>query len=316
MANVVDGVIAAVDATSAGMVSAIYGELGTSFFPAVRNAIVISMMIFGISMMMGWIEYPVKQFAKIAVKISLVLGLAFNWTYFNLFFYDVFTNGPDAVGALVLDAVGGAGAGTISTQIGQLLTDGIIAAGAAFASDGFFMPYVLGALIFIAIILICGYALALIVLAKIAMTIVLALGPIFIVFLLFDLTKQMFASWLQQLFNFAFITILTYTVMAFFTELISNALEAIPLDGDPEIGHITPLCIIGFVGCFVLGQIPGIASGLAGGVQVGTMGAMAAVGRASRGGLSDAARGAGKAGRAGGKALYDRYKNRNEIRRK
>jgi type IV secretion system protein VirB6 len=279
MANVIVGVISAVDATSVGLVTVIYGALGESLFPAIRNVLIISMILFGLSMMMGWIEYPVKEFAKHATKITLVLGLAFNWVYFDLFFYQLFTTAPGAIGTIMLDAIGGGGADSIAAELGELLSQGIVASGAAFSSDGFFMPYVLGALIFIAITLICGFALALLILAKIATAVILALGPIFIIFLLFDMTKQMFASWLQQVFNFAFITILTYVVMAFFTRLIENSLNAIPVGGNPEIGDITPLVIIGFVGCFILAQIPGIASGLAGGVQVGTMGTFSAASR-------------------------------------
>ena len=46
-----------------------------------------------------------------------------------------------------------------------------------------------------------------------------------------------------------------------------------------NLGNCVPLCLIAFVGCFVLSQVPSISSGLAGGVQVTTMGALGAVGR-------------------------------------
>ena len=313
MANIVDNTLAKIDAVSGGMVAGVYGDLGASLFPAVRNILIISMIFFGISMMLGWIEYPARQFAKNTVKIVMVLVLAFNWSYFNLFFYDLFTNAPDAIGTIILGSIDGGGmtSGSISSQIGELLEKGIVASGAAFASDGWFMPIVLGALIFIAILMICGFALALLILSKIAMIVILSLGPLFVIFLLIEQTKPMFASWLQQIFNFAFITILTYTVMAFFGILIAEILEGIPGDS-PQLSHIAPLCIIGFAGSFVLAQIPGIASGLAGGVQVGTMGAFSAMGRqAQRVNASPALKQAG----AGARNLYSRVRSTNKIRR-
>ncbi len=278
MANLVDEVITLIDNSSVGMVGAIYGALGADALPFVRNMLIITTILFGISMMMGWVEYPIRQFAKNAFKIITVLALAFNWVFFDVLIYNLFTNSPDEIGTIILDAVGAGPAANISSQVGSLLEDGIIASGAAFASDGFFMPYVLGALIFIAILIICGFVLALLVLSKVAMTCVLALGPIFIIFLLFDGTRQMFASWIQQILNFGFIAILTYIVMAFFVQMLQTSINAIPL-GEPELQHIAPLCLVGFVATFVLSQIPGIASGLAGGVQVSTMGAFAAMSR-------------------------------------
>ncbi len=321
MPNLVSEVMTSIDDTSAGMVTAIFDVLGANIFPFVRTMLIISMISFGISMMMGWIEYPVRQFAKRSFLIITVLTVAFNWVYFDLFIYTVFTDSPDELGGLMLGAIGAIPPGNISEQLGVLLHNGIIASGKAFASSGMFMPYILGALIFIAVLIVCAYAVALLALSKISMAVILALGPIFIVFLLFDSTKAMFSSWLQQLFNFAFITLLTYIVLAFFLTLINNTINII--SPSPEVDDVVPLCVIGFIGTFVLMQIPGIASGLAGGVQIGTMGAMSALARgASRmnasvsRGVGGVGGGAGKLAGKGIKNIYDRIRNRNTIKRK
>jgi len=318
MANLVDDVMTSIDNTSAGMVASIYNALGIEAFPFIRTMLIISMVLFGISMMLGWIEYPVRQFAKNSFKIITVLTLAFNWPFFNIIIYSLFTNSPDEIGSLILTAVGAGNTAGISSQIGQLLHNGIVASGMAFSSSGMFMPYILGALIFIAILVICGFALALLALSKIAMAVILALGPIFILFLLFDGTKQMFASWIQQILNFGFVSILTYIVMAFFLTLIDNTINLIPIS--PEIEDVVPLCVIGFIGTFVLLQVTGIASGLAGGVQVTTMGAMGAMGRQmQRFSATPALKQAGNLGSKGfqgARNAYDRIRNRNIAKRK
>jgi len=318
MANLVDEVMTSIDNTSLGMVASIYNALGTEAFPFIRTMLIVSMILFGISMMLGWVQYPIREFAKNSFKIITVLSLAFNWVYFDVFIYSVFTDSPDELGSLILTAVGAGNTGGISSQIGELLHNGIVASGMAFSSSGMFMPYILGALIFIAIIILCGFAIALLALSKIAMAVVLALGPIFILFLLFDGTKQMFASWIQQILNFGFISILTYIVMAFFLTLIDNTIKLIP--SSPEIEDVVPLCMIGFIGTFVLLQITGIASGLAGGVQVSTMGAMGAMSRQlqrinSAPALSQA-RNISSKGAQGVRNIYTRLRNRNVVRKK
>lgn len=315
MPNLINEVMTSIDDTSVGMVTAIYNVIGANIFPFVRTMLIITMISFGISMMMGWIEYPVRQFLKRAFLIITVLTIAFNWVYFDLFIYSVFTDAPDELGGLMLGAIGAIPPGNISDQLGVLLHNGIVASGKAFASSGYFMPYVLGALIFIAVIVICAYAIALLALSKIAIAIILALGPIFIVFLLFESTKAMFSSWLQQLFNFTFITLLTYIVLAFFLTLINNTINII--SPSPEIGDVVPLCVVGFIATFVLMQISGIASGLAGGVQVGTMGVMSSLARqVQRLNYAPAFKQAGNMGSKGVRNIYDRIRNRNTIKRK
>ena len=49
----------------------------------------------------------------------------------------------------------------------------------------------------------------------------LALGPLFIALLFFDWTKRFFETWLAQLANYAFITILTVLVAALMLRVVT-----------------------------------------------------------------------------------------------
>ena len=316
MANIVDEVIQLVDTTSSGFVEAVYSGLVSANLPFIRTMLIISMILFGISMMAGWIETPLKELTKTVFKIATVLGLLFNWPIFQTILFNTFTNGPDALGGIILSSITADTSDHISSRLGELFETGIAAAGAAFSSDGWFLPIVLGVVIFIGIGVIVGYMLALIILAKIATTMILALAPIFIFFLLFNGTRQMFNSWLQQLFNFAFMIILVYIVMAFFIDMIDKALEPIVLaGGDISFDKVAPIAIIGFVATFVMAQIPGIASGLAGGAQVSTVGAVSSLARQARG-LSAARITGGAGGRVAGSLIskgFSRLTSRNNT---
>lgn len=279
MTNLADAVIATVDDTSRDFVSLVYNGLFWELSGIVISIITILMIIYGLFLMLGWIEYPVREFGKKIVLIVSVMALIRYWPFFDTFLYSTFTDGPDHLAAIILQSVGRGGPGQISTQLGDLVTESFWLAGQAFESDGWFMPYVLGLLILLAGFAFCVYALALIVIAKIGTALVLALGPVFIVFLLMSPTKHMFASWLQQLFSFAFMLILTYTTIVFFLQMYEGSINSIPDNGSIALGDIANLLVVSLIGFLVLGQVQGIASGLAGGAQLGTLGAFTAVGR-------------------------------------
>ena len=283
MANVVGDVLDVIDDTSNSLVQNVYGALTGEVFSLLVGLMTLSIIIFGIAILMGWIEYPVREFGKKSFKWIFCLSIIFNWDYFNLIFYTSFTVYPDEIGGLILGefdttdvAIGSAA--DISTLFGSLLERGIIASGAAMSADGWFFPYIVGAFIFLGVMAIVGFALALIILSKIALTMILSIAPLFFIFLMFEGTKQMFSSWLQQLFNFAFIAILTYVVMGFFGELLSKAITVAELE-PALLSNTVPIVIVGIAGVFVLAQVTTIASGLAGGAQVGTMGAIGALNR-------------------------------------
>ena len=70
------------------------------------------------------------------------------------------------------------------------------------------------------------YAMFLLALSKIALCDPLALGPFFIALLLFETTKRFFESWIAQMANYAFVTILTVMVAALMMGLVSTAAAA------------------------------------------------------------------------------------------
>ena len=76
--------------------------------------------------------------------------------------------------------------------------------GGVFSGD--FGYYVAGAVVWVLIGLLCVYTMFLIALSSIALAVLLALGPLFIVLLLFDSTRRFFEAWLAQLANYALIT--------------------------------------------------------------------------------------------------------------
>jgi len=69
------------------------------------------------------------------------------------------------------------------------------------------------------------YAMFLLALSKIALSILLALGPLFIALLFFETTKRFFEAWVAQLANYAFVALLTVLVAALMMQVVATAAQ-------------------------------------------------------------------------------------------
>ena len=126
------------------------------------------------------------------------------------------------------------------------------------------------------------------------LSIVLALGPIFIALLLFDATKRFFESWIAQLANYALIMILVALVSALFLSLIQAKAAQMAALGSSVTFFATleMLLAVGLV-LLVLRQVPSVAAGLASGIALSSFGA-----------ISSALRFAGGGARLFGRTMY------------
>ncbi|WP_323123172.1 type IV secretion system protein [Burkholderia alba] len=133
-------------------------------------------------------------------------------------------------------------------------------------------------------------AAAYIILAKFALGLLLALGPLFIVALLFPVTRRFFDNWVGQCLNYGFLVALFATVGAL---EVSFATSQLPTRFDLDNAIMTwqiegKLLGFGFVFLIISLNLPSLASQLAGGVGLSSMvgnigGASRAIGGISRG---------------------------------
>ncbi|WP_169926765.1 type IV secretion system protein [Massilia putida] len=109
-------------------------------------------------------------------------------------------------------------------------------------------------------------AIAYILLAKVALGILLAIGPLFIVAALFPASRDLFKNWTGQCLNYAFL------VMLFsFAAQIEIAMVNSVIPADLSISAVMKVCLICAVMVFVSLNLPSLASSLAGGVGISSM---------------------------------------------
>lgn len=224
-------------------------------------------MMWGYLQMQGRIQEPVMEGARRILVLAIIFGVALRLWLYNAVLVDTFYNAPAQLAAAI------AGAAAPIALIDQIWQDGGAAAGllwsngALLSSDlGF---YIAGAFVWVLVGLLCVYALFLISLSKIALAILLALGPLFIVLLLFDSTKRFFEAWLAQLANYALITILTILVAALLLQVVRNfAQQTAALGaGIRTVDALNLLLVSGLV-LLVMRQVMPIAASLASGVSL------------------------------------------------
>src|SRR5205085_173554 len=149
-------------------------------------------------------HFNLSTVTKHMVVMLCTYGMVMHWDLYHLFVYDIFTNEPAHITEILIDSSGKLHG---SESIAQALDD--IYAAIVKAAMGFFGEIsfsaaglaflIYGLLVFLIGSLLCLFALLLFVYAKMMMAIALALGPLFILFILWDSTKGIFSAWLKKL---------------------------------------------------------------------------------------------------------------------
>ena len=250
-------------------------RIATALEPAVVTLGVLYMMVWGYLQLAGRVEEPFVQGLKRIAMLAIVLGVALRLWLYNSLIVDTFFAAPSALAASIVgayDSVGvvdqiifsGDDAATLLIQKGGIL-------------DGDFSYYIAGFAVYLIVGLSAIYTIFLLTLARIALSVLLALGPLFIALLLFDSTKRFFEAWIAQLANYAFITILTVLVTALMMSLISTAAQqAASAGGGIQIAQAVRVCMAAGLTFLVMRQVMPMAAGLASGLALSSFGVVSA----------------------------------------
>ncbi len=167
----------------------------------------------GYRLLTGRSQLSVSEFALNAVKLGLVLALATRWDAYQTVVYNVLFHGPQQLADLVFRGARADGQlfhGDVFDGL-QTAFDSLSQFGAAYASH---TPVgaspLLGGAGFAAFLLTASASvlllssLGVLLISKIVLGLLLALGPLFIALLLFESTRGVFEGWLRATLAFAF----------------------------------------------------------------------------------------------------------------
>jgi len=246
-------------------------RLATALEPVVVTLATVYVMAWGYLQLTGRIDEPFTSGLKRIVMLAVVLGIALRLWLYNSIVVDTFYRSPAQLATAIVgvndpvstvDAVwsqGGAVASLLWNRGSVLLGD-----------VGF---YIAGAVVWILVGILCVYTMFLIALSSVALAILLAIGPLFVVALLFEQSRRLFAAWVTQLANYALITILTVLVAALLLQIVESYARQTAAHGAAivTVDALDMLLVAGLV-LLVMRQVMPIAAALASGVALSSFG--------------------------------------------
>jgi type IV secretion system protein VirB6 len=285
--------------------------------PVFTSMVIIWLAIWGYMVMFGKTNEPMTEGFFRILRVSFIITLALTVGTYNHVVVDFLQKTPQEIASVIS---GGDGE-DIEAIIDDLLTNIFNTAKKSWDQCG--LGSISNCIISVIVLLFGGAMLFttafLFTLSKIYTAILLAVGPIFIVMLLFNTTHRYFESWLGYLMNYGFILILAVAT----TQLTIDLTEAFMNNAKGDFNDLAGAFILALLFSFniaILKQIPTIASALGGGFAMATnTGIGEALHRLRPTSLRHSARRLRMdgivAGRAlaspvrGARALYGRYRN-------
>ncbi|MEQ5788900.1 type IV secretion system protein [Erythrobacter sp. NFXS35] len=198
MGTGVSAALSAVDCIASGMseqaFNRLFGTEGQLTF-ALTLMLVLYVGFFAISLMLGRSNLGVRALLPKVITLGLVMGFATSFVAFSTIFYNIFIGGPDQV-AGILTGISGESATAVFAQKLDVVFLAIQQASGPTTDINAFSPP--GMMWLGAMLLLLG-TVGLLVAARIALALLLALGPIFVVLALFEGTRGLFTGWLKGL---------------------------------------------------------------------------------------------------------------------
>ena len=219
-------------------------------------------------------QISISYVTRHVIVMLCVYGMLMSWHLYNLFVYNIFTNEPGHIAEIMVSSAQSTQVDATIADVLDQMYESVINATAGFfgevsfsASGVAFLFY--GILVFVIGSLMCVFALLLFIYAKMMMAVSLALGPLFMTFILWESTKGMFAAWLRKLITIALIPVITSGILALMLSVIHVTLPNLnqPVE-EMQFYGIVPFLGLSLATTLILSQVFRIASALAGGITL------------------------------------------------
>ena len=241
----------------------------------------IYMCMWGWSMMRGVINEPITDGVTRMVRMSVIVALSINVGYYNIYISDFLFNSPQLIAGAIAQGQSdyGSNAVFLDKLLGQMTDYGNLYRDAGYKVTEAAPDYgliIIGYAIIAAGGFCTGYVAFLLTLAKVSLSVLTAIGPIFVLLMVFDATKRLFDAWMGQAIKAILLVGLTGAAMQLVLTVVQQFFESQSENTAllPAIDQAIPAIIFSIIASLIFIQVPAIASSLSEGVVVGTLGAV------------------------------------------
>ncbi|MBB4212867.1 type IV secretion system protein VirB6 [Rhizobium sp. BK212] len=226
-------------------------------------ALTLYVVLYGYLVLRGSVQEPIVEFAFRAMKLAIIVMLVRNASEYQTYVTQIFFETLPREISQALNSGSAPSASTFDSLLdkGQKCAKDIWAR-ATWPADivnGIGGMMAIGASFTVAAI---GYIVSLY--ARLALAIVLAIGPIFVALAMFQSTRRFTESWIGQLANFVILQVLVVAIGSLLISCIDTTFTAVESYTDVMMRPVA-LCAICLAALYVFYQLPGIASALAAG---------------------------------------------------
>lgn len=272
-----------VSTTSSNMIVGISG--------LILAGVTLYLTIYGYMVMFGQIQEPFFEFLKKAGKILLVVALALSAGAYQSNIVETFRGIESGLSTIVKHG----SASNIYEVLDNSFSGGATLVEKAFDKANEFSLFsapatvigwlLSGLIICLATVILTVAAAGYILLAKVAISLLLGLGPIFIMCLLFPPVVRFFDAWASQVVTYILVIVLMATAMAFALQIFDAFVARVDYAAVDQnaITVATQLLIISACLLIVVFQIPTIAAALGGGFGLSMLNPLAPVQGFARG---------------------------------
>ncbi|WP_019221067.1 type IV secretion system protein [Bartonella senegalensis] len=238
--------------------------------PFISIGLTITFIVYGWLIMRGAVEMPLAGFLSRSLRISIITSIALTAGLYQTDLAELIIDLPnDLSNALINNPTKGQ---QLNSLIDKVAERGFECASKAFEESAFsdangLLYGLFGILILLVTSFLAAIGGAFILLAKIALVLLVGLGPIFIIALLWQPTYRLFEQWIVQILNYTILVVLLATVFGFMMNIFANYMTDIEFNGEQNVGYtLGGALILSIISIVLLIKLSSIASSLAKGI--------------------------------------------------
>ncbi|MDP3749297.1 MAG: type IV secretion system protein [Phenylobacterium sp.] len=237
------------------------GDVMSEVSGPLRAAFVLYVVLYGFAILRGAVAEPIMDFAIRAMKLVFINAIATTPAYGSFVTDPLFNDLPNTLAR----ALSGGDASTVGEAFDELINYGAYLADEIDREGSLIRPgmWVLALVVFVVAALTAALGFGVVLVAKIALALLVAIGPIFVACALFEASRRFFFGWLSQAVSYLVLFAIILTLVQLVLDLIRSQWASIEAQ-DPFAAGLVFVALCVLAGFFFL-SAPSIAAGVAGG---------------------------------------------------
>ncbi len=241
--------------------------------PIVSIGLTLGFIVYGWLVIRGAIDTPLTELVNRCFRVSVITSIALTAGLYQQDIKNLIMETPDdLVKALVKNSQR---KDQLAKLIDTVAEKGFECASKAFEEAAFLdadglLYGLFGILILLATSFLTAVGGAFILLANVAITLLVGLGPFFIIALLWQPTYRFFEQWIAQILSYTILIFLLATMSSLLMNIFANYMEDFKFDGKQNISYaLGGALILSIISIVLLFKLSSIANALAKGITFG-----------------------------------------------